>query len=352
MKKIKTLATALLFAGVAYADPVDQQNQAQHPLSLQTFSDQGCGINESISAKAHKLANYVFERPTNEGHFLVEKNVVCAFTRINIEGEEYTLTVIDHQDNQTDSLEINPVFLRSDRKFERDILIRDQGLDGNVNFAFTRKMDETGKVNIDKEYNPFEQTGIEHKEFFQTEYQNILDKLILFYEENTSENDEWTSQYFVARTRKLKDFLVNSEKGDRMIQKSEDNTAGIVRFTHNNKGYEIGFLDSYDNHSKGPDVIIIAVHSLEEGRGRYLLLRDKATLGRVYQGETVFYKTKDGEELIPNLVLITGLHVEEKDIIQSTVYDAEDRETINEESYFQAEYDKVLDELIEFYETK
>ncbi len=357
MKKIKTFATALLFAGGVYADPAEQQTQVQHPLSLQTTPDQGREINSEVSAKANKLANYVFERPTEKFNYFIEADHILAFTRITLDEKEYVVAVMDFPENsrKLDRLNIHTETRTSDGRIESTLSITDRGLDGNADLGFDASYTITPNGDLEitenKSYQHSKGPGLEHKDFFQTEYQNFLNKSLAFYEENTSKDDEWTSQDFVARTRKLKNFIVNSKKGDKTIQKDEYCTSTVVRFERNNKGYEVAFLD-YSNEYIGRDTLIFVVHSLDEGRGRYLGLRDEATLGRVYQGESIFYKTKGTEELIPHLVTLLGPPIEESEFIQSKVYDTTDRETKREANYFQAEYDKVLDELIEFYESE
>ncbi|MBI5064972.1 hypothetical protein HZA97_01935 [Candidatus Woesearchaeota archaeon] len=298
---------------------------------MQTVVDQGVEVNTEVSAKAHKLANYVFERPIKNSFHIVDGGVVGTFAVVNIDEKEYFLNVFDHQNtnNAKDTLELRSETLKNDGSLESEVIIRDTGLDGNADYAFARSRSE-------------------NKEFFQAEYINLLDKLITFYEENTSEDDEWSSQYSAARAKKLKNFLATSEKGERDIEKNENYTSGKVKFVHNNKGYEIYFFSCNENHTaERTDLLSITVYSLENGVGRYLNLRDYAALGRVLLGESIFYKTKGKEELLPDFATIN-----ESDYIQETNYDSAFEETRKEKDFLQVEYDKVLDELIEFYESK
>ncbi len=104
MKKLKTLAAALLFAGGVYANPVEKF------------------------------------------YHIVEGRVVGAFARINLDEKEYVLTVFDHQNSGgKDRLELNVIALRNDGTLESEIMISDSGMDGNADSAFIRSTGENKK---------------------------------------------------------------------------------------------------------------------------------------------------------------------------------------------------------------
>jgi len=186
--------TFLKLAGgaVAYA-ALPAQAEAHNPLRypLVSVADKGTTPDETKAAKARKVAEYAVTRNKQQGlrsynpNSTIGNDYQGVQAVMTIDGQRYTVWIANHNENAKLTLpDMMSVWVRPEGTTGQSELttFTDTGLDGRCDFGIIpAKVSGTGKQLLFRE-EAGRPEGVEHKQRFQSLYDQTLDKLVKFYE--------------------------------------------------------------------------------------------------------------------------------------------------------------------------
>lgn len=172
--------------------PVQNKPKLSSLLTLNTTIDEKTKLSKDslvkfgkLANKSRKLAEYAI---TKEKYPHISKTSISVYSSFKLDGVKYSLTIIDINDRNVcrtavDMIQIGVYFPWKNDERET-LLIRDTGLDGRVDLGenLILKEDMENDFNNRKYFDKEHKKGIEHREFYQKKFENLLDKLIEFYE--------------------------------------------------------------------------------------------------------------------------------------------------------------------------
>ncbi len=179
----------------------------------------------------------------------------------------------------------------------------------------------------------------------------LIASLLLLGSVSATNEDNLLDLERTANARTINEFIVNEDKGEKIIEENEISITTTVRFLYENKGYVITFVDvkeENDENKQNTDSLTIKIYSINQNVGKYLRIVDESISGKVEKGFSMYYFAKEGETVLPEKES-DRLLIKSERIIQFRGYNRECEEQ-NEESYFQAEYDRLMLEIMDFYE--
>ncbi len=155
------------------------------PATMASVPDKGTEYNEVLARKSRRLAGYVLDK--HRKIFESEKGMFYSSEPVQIEDYFYRPSVFYKKGNLPGHVDLS--FWMCDTRYSEMQAIfwfGDEGLDGRVNDAILYYTEydcgttDEGKKN----FNAKNEEGLEHKEFFQKEYEKALDTLLDYYEQN------------------------------------------------------------------------------------------------------------------------------------------------------------------------
>ncbi len=199
MTKIPYLGVVagIVLGGIIWglAPKTNDAQKTEQNNSLKATADEGTRLDEKLSKKVLKLAEYViknteFTPPSKEkiptersGDDAMPRIAIGYFDTVVIGGRRYRPMI--HDGEYVDGLEMT-IQEVIDKNGNIDynlrgmhIMITDYGLDGKCNFGISNS---GGSRDIKIFYNVYGEKGLEHQSDYQKLYEDALDVLINYYE--------------------------------------------------------------------------------------------------------------------------------------------------------------------------
>ena len=164
-------------------------------------------------------------------------------------------------------------------------------------------------------------------------------------------NQETSNPLDVERAsdaRTINELVIERNLGEKFVEEDELKKITLVRFLYENKGYVITSVDiKEENEKNGNDFIDIKRYSIQNNIQRYIRIVDEKFSGKPKIGFEMFYIAKPDEKVLPEKESDRPI-IERSRIIQTRSYPGENDK--QNEEIFQAEYDDLILEIIDFYE--
>ncbi|MBI4918730.1 hypothetical protein HY837_02280 [archaeon] len=170
-----------------------------------------------------------------------------------------------------------------------------------------------------------------------------------------------TKEDLATRVKKLYNYVLQSEKGEHNLLNFKEGKMASTRFVYENTGYALLAFDVKEREGvvtseELSNALLIITHKLGEDQGNYTALSSLGSLTSLAAAESLSYTTKENEELLPPQNVFMTPPVGENQLTERKLYLSETSQGgVQGEEYkgfFEAEFEKTVDELLKFYEAE
>ncbi len=188
---------------------------------------------------------------------------------------------------------------------------------------------------------------------------NIKEVTAQVVEEQKTEESQ-TKEDLTTKVKKLHNYISQKAKGNFFSTDLEQGKLAVTRFVHENTGYAVLAFDTQEIEgvavSEGiVDGLLVITHTLEQEHGVYTAYSSIGDFRRLEAAEKLSYTAQQNEELLPPDSIFMLPPMPENTVTEKKLYVAETNQVTEGKEYkeaFEAEFEKTIDKLIEFYETE
>ncbi len=160
-----------------------------------------------------------------------------------------------------------------------------------------------------------------------------------------------------TRIQKVHDYAMNNEKADKLVFEAFQGKTVIAKYNYNDKDYLIAAFDPNKEDVTGKDLektLLVVTHKSYEEEGEYLLFSNVGLISEILGAEQIFHTSVQIEDFLTFETIITGTFpLLENQVLRRKTYisGAGQMEARGEEyqEFFAAEFEKTIDEILDFY---